>query len=47
MRIHRRTDMSLDDRARSLNPIIAGWINHYGRFCRTALDPLLKRVDTT
>jgi RNA-directed DNA polymerase len=41
MRIHRRTDLSLDDLARWLNPIIAGWINYYGRLYRTALDPLL------
>jgi RNA-directed DNA polymerase len=45
MRIHRRTDLSLDDLARWLNPIVAGWINYYGRFYRTALDPLLKRVN--
>jgi len=46
MRIHRRTDLSLDDLARWLNPIVAGWINYYGRYYRTALDPLLKRVNT-
>jgi RNA-directed DNA polymerase len=45
MRIHRRTDLSLDDLARWLNPIVAGWINYYGRYYRTALDPLLKRVN--
>jgi RNA-directed DNA polymerase len=27
------------------NPIVAGWINYYGRYYRTALDPLLKRVN--
>jgi group II intron reverse transcriptase/maturase len=43
MRIHRRTDLSLDGLARWLNPIVTGWINYYGRFYRTALDPLLKR----
>jgi RNA-directed DNA polymerase len=46
LRIHRRSDLSLDDLARWLNPIIAGWINYYGRFYRTALDPLLQRVNT-
>ena len=46
MRIHRRTDLSLDDLARWLNPIVAGWINYYGRYYRTAIDPLLKRVNT-
>jgi RNA-directed DNA polymerase len=45
MRIHRRTDLSLDDLARWLNPIVGGWINYYGRYYRTALDPLLKRVN--
>jgi RNA-directed DNA polymerase len=46
LRIHRRTDLSLDGLARWLNPIIAGWMRYYGRFYRTALDPLLKRVNT-
>jgi group II intron reverse transcriptase/maturase len=31
MRIHRRTDLSLDDLARWLNPIVSGWINYHGR----------------
>ena len=31
MRIHRRTDLTLDDLARWLNPIVAGWMNYYGR----------------
>jgi RNA-directed DNA polymerase len=45
MRTHRRSDLSLDGLARWLNPIVAGSINYYGRFYRTALDPLLKRVN--
>ena len=45
MRIHRRTDLSLDDLARWLNPIVSGWINYYGRFYRSALNPLLQRVN--
>ena len=46
MRIHRRTDLSLDDLAAWLNPIIAGWMQYYGRFYRSALYPLLRRVNT-
>jgi RNA-directed DNA polymerase len=46
MRIHRHTNLSLDDLARWLNPIVAGWMNYYGRFYRTAMDPLLRRVNT-
>ncbi len=44
MRIHRRTDLTLDDLARWLNPIVAGWMNYYGRFYRSAMNPLLLRV---
>jgi RNA-directed DNA polymerase len=29
--IHRRTHLSLNDLARWLNPIVAGWMNYYGR----------------
>lgn len=46
MRIHRRTDLSLDDLARWLNPIVAGWMHYYGRFYWTVMDPLLQRVNT-
>jgi hypothetical protein len=46
MRIHRRTTLSLDDLARWLNPIVAGWMNYYGRFYRSAMSPLLQRVSS-
>jgi RNA-directed DNA polymerase len=45
MRIHRRTDLTLDELARWLNPIIAGWMHYYGRYYRTAVRPLLQRVN--
>jgi RNA-directed DNA polymerase len=45
MRVHRRSDLTLDDLARWLNPIVAGWINYYGRFYRSAIYPLLRRVN--
>ena len=44
LRIHRQTNLSLDDLAGWLNPIIAGWMNYYGRYYRSALYPLLRRV---
>jgi RNA-directed DNA polymerase len=46
MRIHRRTTLTLDDLARWLNPIVAGWMQYYGRFYRSAMAPLLQRVNT-
>jgi len=36
LRIHRRTDLTLDDLVEWLNPIIAGWMHYYGKcipFC--------------
>jgi RNA-directed DNA polymerase len=44
MRIHRRPDLTLEDLARWLNPIVAGWMQYYGRFYRSAMYPLLERV---
>jgi RNA-directed DNA polymerase len=46
MRVHRRMDLTLDGLARWLNPIVAGWANYYGRFYRSAMQPLLRRVNT-
>ena len=45
LRIHRRTDLTLDDLAAWLNPIVAGWMNYYGRYYRAVMDPLLRRVN--
>jgi hypothetical protein len=38
--MHRRSDKTLDDLARMINPHIRGWINYYGHFYRSA--PLLQ-----
>jgi len=45
LRIHRRTDLTLDDLVEWLNPIIAGWMHYYGKYYRTELYPLLRRVN--
>ena len=46
LRIHRRANLSLDDLAEWLNPIVAGWMHYYGRYYRSAMAPLLQRVST-
>jgi len=46
MRIHRRPNLTLDDLAQWLNPIVRGWMIYYGRFYRSQMDPLLRRVST-
>jgi len=44
LRIHRRINLSLNDLAAWLNPIVAGWMHYYGRYYRSAMTPLLERV---
>ena len=46
MRVQRRTDLDLTGLARWLNPIVAGWMNYYGRFYRSEMAPLLQRVNS-
>ena len=45
-RIHLRTATELQDLAAWINPIVKGWMTYYGRYYRTALDRLLKRINT-
>jgi RNA-directed DNA polymerase len=45
-RIHMRTRDDLGELAGWINPIVAGWMTYYGRFYRSALFPLLRRVNT-
>jgi RNA-directed DNA polymerase len=44
-RLHLHSTYSLDELARWINPIVAGWMNYYGRFYKTALYPLLRRIN--
>jgi RNA-directed DNA polymerase len=43
--IARRSDKSLDDLARMFNSIVQGWVNYYGRFYKSMLYPLLRRLN--
>jgi RNA-directed DNA polymerase len=40
-----RTDKSLSELAGVINPYLQGWINYYGKFYKTALYPLLERLN--
>jgi RNA-directed DNA polymerase len=45
--IAKRSDKSLTDLARMFNNIVQGWINYYGRFYKSMLYPLFKRLNLT
>jgi RNA-directed DNA polymerase len=44
-RLHRLTGHTFTDLARMINPIVRGWMNYYGAFCRSALYGLLTRIN--
>jgi RNA-directed DNA polymerase len=44
--MHLWMNTGLDEIARQINPIVAGWMNYYGRFYRSQLNPLLSRINT-
>lgn len=45
-RLHQRTGQTLSDLAKAINPIVRGWMQYYGAFRRSALYPLLRRINT-
>jgi RNA-directed DNA polymerase len=44
-RLHVRSDVTLEDLARMFNIVIQGWINYYGRFYRSLVVRLLRRIN--
>jgi RNA-directed DNA polymerase len=47
LNLRRQTQLSLQDIARKLNPLLRGWIGYYGRYVPSALYPLLRYVNQT
>ncbi|WP_329459970.1 group II intron maturase-specific domain-containing protein [Streptomyces sp. NBC_01497] len=45
-RLHTRSDLSFRELARRTNPVVAGWINYYGRFRPWELNPFLMRINS-
>lgn len=45
-RLHRRTTLTEADLARWINPVVRGWMNYYGAFYKSALYPLLARINS-
>jgi RNA-directed DNA polymerase len=44
-RIHIRTATELEDIASWVNPVVRGWMTYYGKFYRTELNALLRRIN--
>jgi RNA-directed DNA polymerase len=44
-RLHNWTNLSLNELAAWVNPVVSGWLNYYGRYYRTAMRPLLRRIN--
>jgi hypothetical protein len=44
-RLHRRVNLTFTELATMINPIVAGWMQYYGRFRRSALYSLLARIN--
>jgi len=44
-RINCRSDKTLTDLARMFNPVVQGWIDYYGRFYKSRLYPVLRRIN--
>jgi RNA-directed DNA polymerase len=44
-RLHRKSDKSLEDMARMFNAAIRGWIAYYGSYYKSALYPVLRRLN--
>lgn len=44
-RLHRRSDLELEDIAKWVRPILAGWVRYYGRFYPSALRNKLRTID--
>ena len=47
LNLRHQTQLSLDDIARQLNPLLRGWIEYYGRYAPSALYPLFRCVNLT
>lgn len=45
-RLHRRVNSTGAELASMINPVVRGWMAYYGAFYRTALYPLLHRINT-
>ena len=44
-KLHRRTNLTLDDLAKEVNPVVGGWLTYFTAFYPSAVKPLCERID--
>ncbi len=44
-KLHRKTNLSIVEIAKRINPVTRGWINYYGKYYKSALYSLFFRLD--
>ena len=47
LHIKSRSDLSLQEIAKWINPMIQGWLNYYSRYTKSAMNKVLKRINST
>ena len=43
--LHRCSNQTLEELARFCNPVVRGWFNYYGSYCRSAMDKVNRQLD--
>jgi RNA-directed DNA polymerase len=44
-KLHKRTEITLEEIAQKVNPVLRGWINYYGKYYKSALRPVLNQLN--
>ncbi|EDH5633237.1 reverse transcriptase [Salmonella enterica subsp. enterica serovar Claibornei] len=47
LKVRTRTDLNIKEIAVWLNPMINGWLNYYGKYCRSEMDKVFKAFNKT
>ncbi|EFH3877976.1 group II intron reverse transcriptase/maturase, partial [Escherichia coli] len=47
LRLRRRVEMSLEDIAKRLNPMISGWLNYYAKYYKSAMKKVCRYINLT
>ncbi len=45
LKLHLKSGHTLEDLAELINPMMRGWMNYYGSYCKSALDVVFRRLN--